>query len=71
MIKFLEEGNRVKVTLSFRGRENVTKEELGNELFNRILESLCDQGFAANNIVQEGDENTGKTWSRVYYLKKA
>lgn len=71
MIEFLEDGKRVKVTLAFRGRENITKDDLGNELFNRVFESLCDQGFPANTIVQEKDESAGKFWSRIYYFKKA
>lgn len=71
MIEFLEEGKRVKVTLAFRGRENVTKDELGSELFNRVFDSLCDQGMTSSTIAQEKDESTGKFWSRIYYLKKA
>jgi translation initiation factor IF-3 len=69
MIEFLEEGKRVKITLAFRGRENATKDDLGIELFNRIIESLNNQGFA-DNVVQEKDESLGKFWSRIYYLKK-
>jgi len=70
MIEFLEEGKRVKITLAFRGRENVTKEDLGTELFSKIFESLSDQGFASA-IMQEKDESAGKFWSRIYYLKKS
>jgi translation initiation factor IF-3 len=37
--KFLEEGNKTKVTLRFRGRE-MTHRELGMELLNRIEKDL-------------------------------
>lgn len=69
MIEFLEEGKRVKVTLAFRGRENVAKDDLGSDLFKRIFDSLSEQGFE-NNIAQEKDESAGKFWSRIYFLKK-
>lgn len=69
MIKFLKEGKRVKMTLSFRGRENASKEERGGELFNRIFESLSAEEFG-DNLAQEKDDSNGKFWSRMYYLKK-
>jgi len=40
--EFLEEGNRVKVMLVFRGREMAHK-EVGVELMNKIIEKLGDQ----------------------------
>jgi translation initiation factor IF-3 len=39
--KFIEQGNRVKVSLFFRGREMVHK-ELGFEIMNRFLEDMSD-----------------------------
>lgn len=68
MIQFLKEGKRVKITLSFRGRENASKEERGGELFQKIFYSLQKEGFA-DNLVQEKDEISPKAWSRMYYLK--
>ncbi len=67
-IQFLETGKRVKITLSFRGRELATKDMRGTELFNKIQKSFEDQGFG-NNLVQEQDAKIGKMWSRIYYLK--
>ena len=67
-IQFLTTGKRVKVTLSFRGREMATKELRGTELFNKIQKSFEEQGFG-NNLVQEQDAKIGKMWSRIYYLK--
>jgi translation initiation factor IF-3 len=67
-IQFLTTGKRVKVTLSFRGREMATKEARGSELFNKIQKSFEEQDLA-NNLVQEQDAKMGKMWSRIYYLK--
>ena len=36
---FLEEGNKVKLTLQYRGRENAHR-ELGEDVINRVLETL-------------------------------
>ena len=41
--EFIEEGDKVKVTLQYRGRENAHK-ELGVELVNRVVEACS--GFA-------------------------
>jgi translation initiation factor IF-3 len=68
MIQFLKEGKRVKITLSFRGRENASKEERGGELFQKILHTLQKEGFS-DNLVQEKDDVSPKLWSRMYYLK--
>jgi len=42
---FLEDGNRVKCTLWFRGREN-THTEIGFELYKRIQEEISDIAYA-------------------------
>ena len=39
--RFLEEGDKVKVTLRFRGRE-ITHQEIGMALLNRIRDELVD-----------------------------
>src|SRR5204862_168574 len=67
-VQFLTSGKRVKITLSFRGREMATKDMRGTELFNKIQKSFEDHGLI-NNLVQEQDAKIGKMWSRVYYLK--
>lgn len=68
LMGFLQEGMRVKVTLSFRGRENASRENLGGDLFKKIEQGLHDEGLA-KNLMQEGDAKIGKSWSRVYFLK--
>lgn len=67
-IQFLTSGKRVKVTLSFRGREIATKEARGSELFGKIQKSFEENDWASN-LVQEQDSKMGKMWSRIYYLK--
>jgi translation initiation factor IF-3 len=67
-IQFLTTGKRVKITLSFRGREIATKEMRGSELFSKIEKSFGEHDWS-NNLMQEQDSKMGKMWSRIYYLK--
>lgn len=67
-IQFLTTGKRVKITLSFRGREIATKDARGAELFAKIEKTFGEYDWASN-IVQEQDSKMGKMWSRIYYLK--
>jgi translation initiation factor IF-3 len=67
-IKFLSEGNKVKVSLVFRkGREAFKKEEQGEALFQKIDQSFAEAELV--NIAQEQDAISQTFWSRVYYLK--
>ena len=42
-LRFLEEGNKVKFTVMFRGRE-VTHPEFGRRLLEKVLEDIKDVG---------------------------
>jgi translation initiation factor IF-3 len=66
-VRFLQDGKRVKMTLCFRGRENVSKDERGVELFDKIDASLAEHGV--KGIMTEGDSRMGQFWSRIYYIK--
>ncbi len=66
-IQFLKDGMRVKISLFFKGRENVTRQQRGTELFDKINASL--QEFGLTNVVQEREANMGQCWFRIYYLK--
>jgi len=66
-IQFLKDGMRLKVTLMFRGRENVSKAELGPALFDKVTASFRKNGL--DNVLQEQDAKAGQFWSRVYFLK--
>lgn len=51
--RFLEEGNRVKLTMRFRGRQ-VTHSELGREVLFRVVEDLQDVGAPEGRPSFEG-----------------
>jgi len=52
--QFLSEGNKVKLTLQFRGRENQHR-ELGEDMIARVLEMLQDECF-----VEQAPKTQGK-----------
>lgn len=52
-IKFLEEGNKVKVSLIFRGRE-MAHRELGYEVMQEVEEYLVDVGKPESPVRAEG-----------------
>ncbi|WP_029551187.1 translation initiation factor IF-3 [Thermocrinis jamiesonii] len=54
MREFLEDGDKVRVRIRFRGRENVHP-ELGDRLVNRIVESLSDCGQLEGEPKKEGN----------------
>ena len=53
VFKFLENGDKVKVTLRFRGRE-MAHQELGRELLNRVAEDVKEMGKIENMPKMEG-----------------
>ena len=52
-IEFLEDGDRIKVTVRFRGRE-LTHPELGRALLARFVERVKDHGVAERTPLLEG-----------------
>jgi len=50
---FIEEGNKVKATVMFRGRE-ITHQEVGRELLDRFIEALEDIAKVDQKISSEG-----------------
>jgi translation initiation factor IF-3 len=52
-IEFLEEGDRIKVTVRFRGRE-LTHPELGRNLIARFVDRVKDHGVAERTPLLEG-----------------
>ncbi|PJE28562.1 translation initiation factor IF-3 [Pseudooceanicola marinus] len=53
VIKFLEKGDKVKVTLRFRGRE-MAHQNLGRELLERVAEDVKELGKVENMPKMEG-----------------
>lgn len=68
-VEFLKEGKKVKITLFFKGRENIAKQDRGAELFDKINETF-EEYELSKDLVQEKDIKVGRFWSRIYYLKK-
>jgi translation initiation factor IF-3 len=52
-IEFLEDGDRIKVTVRFRGRE-LTHPELGRNLIARFIDRVKDHGVAERTPLLEG-----------------
>ncbi len=67
-IDFLRDGKRLKISLWFRGRENVLKEKHGTLLFERV-EKILDESGLAKNLVKEKEVKMGQAWSRFYFVK--
>ncbi len=53
LIRFLEEGDKTKITLRFRGRE-MAHQELGQELLKRLETDLADHGIVEQHPKVEG-----------------
>ena len=53
LIRFLEQGNKVKVTVRFRGRE-LSHREIGIELLKRVSEDLVEYGSIEQFPKMEG-----------------
>jgi translation initiation factor IF-3 len=53
LIRFLQEGDKAKITLRFRGRE-MAHQEIGRELLARVQQDLAPYGQVESNPVMEG-----------------
>jgi len=53
LIQFLSDGNKVKITLRFRGRE-MAHQELGLEMLERIEQDLTDAATVEQRPLREG-----------------
>ncbi len=65
LTEFLEEGDKVKVTLRFRGRE-MAHQELGLELLNRVRADLDELG-----VVEQEPKSEGRLMVMVMAPRKA
>lgn len=70
IIQFLQSGKRVKITLFFKGRENITKQERGAEFLQKVDSTFESLGLL-NSLIKEKDSKLGQLWSRIYYLKSS
>ena len=55
LVRFLEEGNKAKITLRFRGRE-LAHQELGIEMLKRLESDLKDYGVVEQHPRMEGKQ---------------
>ena len=54
VLRFLEEGDKVKATIFFRGRE-MTRQSLGREILERLVKDLGDKAIVEFRPRQEGN----------------
>lgn len=67
LVRFLEEGNKAKVTLRFRGRE-MAHQALGLEVLKRVEKDLCvEKGIA---IVESASKVEGRQATMIFAPKK-
>ena len=55
--RFLEEGNKVKITMMFRGRQ-MAHPELGREVLDRVVQEVADVGKVESNPTMEARSMT-------------
>jgi translation initiation factor IF-3 len=65
LIRFLSHGDRVKVTIRFRGRE-MAHTELGAQMLDRIEEDVAEQG-----VVEQRSRMEGRMMTMVIAPKKS
>ena len=66
-VGFFAEGNKVKFTLQFRGREATMMNTVGPKFFERIAQDLNTQNVGS--LVEEKDSRSGGFWTKVFYIK--
>ena len=54
LLRFLDEGDKVKATIFFRGRE-MTRTSLGREILERLIKDIADKGIVEFRPRQEGN----------------
>ncbi len=54
VLRFLDEGDKVKATIFFRGRE-MTRQMLGREILERLIKDVGDKAIIENRARQEGN----------------
>src|SRR5256886_14834044 len=57
VVRFLQAGSKVKVTIMFRGREQ-SRPELGYRLLQRLGADVADYGFVETSAQQDGRNMT-------------
>lgn len=68
-VKFLEEGDHVKITLQFRGRELSLKSTLGPALFDRVINEVREK-ISGLVVEYQKESGVGAMWTRIMVGKK-
>jgi len=68
--RFLEEGNKVRLVVTFRGRE-ITHPETGRVVLDRVVEATADIGQVENQPTMEGRRMVMVLGPRAGVVKKA
>lgn len=66
-LRFLADGNHVKIVITFRGREAAIRDQRGAEMFAQIDAIFAEK--YGEKVFYEKDLKTGTTWTRIYYTK--
>jgi translation initiation factor IF-3 len=67
-VECFRDGNKVKFTLQFKGREVPKMDEFGAKLFARISQDLAAKNVGT--LQEEKDSRGGILWSKVYFVKE-
>ena len=65
--QFFADGNKVKFTLQFRGREATMIDEVGPRFFLRILNDLVEKNVG--QVVEEKDSRSNMLWTKIFFVK--
>lgn len=66
-VQFFKDGNKVKFTLQFRGREATMVDEIGPRFFSRISQDLATQGVGA--LLEEKESRSSMLWTKIFCVK--
>ena len=66
-IGFFADGDKVKFTLQFRGREITMMSEVGPRMFQRITTDLT--ASEVGQLVEEKDTRSHALWTKIFYVK--
>lgn len=66
-IGFFKEGNKVKFTLQFRGREASMMDDVAPRLFARITADLNAHNLG--QLVEEKDTRSNMLWTKIFHIK--
>lgn len=67
VVRFLSDGNHVKIVITFRGREAAIRDQRGAEMFSVIDSFLAE--YYNDKVTYDKNVKTNTTWMRIYSTK--